>query len=306
MHPVLAMALGESDEVIARVPGRSRLRCSTASRCGRRRLEVETGFYLLAIRRAGRYLYRPRGMVRLAGRRRAHRERTRRGSGAARRAVRLPARRGRRHRRDRAGPARRARSRRPGSRPAQAGRIRRTPGGGRAAARRGAPSRRGRPHRPRTRRRVAVHLRDLGHDRRRADRRAGAGPRARRRRSRAYPGSRTAAATTRSERTSSSSVEVGQREDAQRGVAGQLGGEPTDAEHHERSERRVAGHPDDRLDARRRPSAARPRRPSRRRGGSPSRRTRPGRRRRRPARGAPRRRRSCGRSRPEPALSATG
>jgi len=28
-------------------------------------LEVETGFYLLAIRRAGRYLYRPRGMVRL-------------------------------------------------------------------------------------------------------------------------------------------------------------------------------------------------------------------------------------------------
>ena len=29
------------------------------------RLEVETGFYLLAIRREGRYVYRPRGHVRL-------------------------------------------------------------------------------------------------------------------------------------------------------------------------------------------------------------------------------------------------
>ena len=29
------------------------------------KLELETGFYLLAIRRAGRYIYRPRGPVRL-------------------------------------------------------------------------------------------------------------------------------------------------------------------------------------------------------------------------------------------------
>lgn len=59
LHPVLAMALGESDEVIARMPvadgapavGRS-LRELT--------LELETGFYLLAIQRGGTYLYRPR------------------------------------------------------------------------------------------------------------------------------------------------------------------------------------------------------------------------------------------------------
>jgi uncharacterized protein with PhoU and TrkA domain len=29
-------------------------------------LEIETGFYLLAIRRAGRYLYRPQAQVRIA------------------------------------------------------------------------------------------------------------------------------------------------------------------------------------------------------------------------------------------------
>ena len=38
-------------------------------------LELETGFYLLAIRRAGRYVYRPRGPVRAPGRRRADRDR---------------------------------------------------------------------------------------------------------------------------------------------------------------------------------------------------------------------------------------
>jgi uncharacterized protein with PhoU and TrkA domain len=64
MHPVLAMALGDSDEVIARVPVApgSQLDGVTLRDA---QLEVETGFYLLAIRRAGRYVYRPRGMVRL-------------------------------------------------------------------------------------------------------------------------------------------------------------------------------------------------------------------------------------------------
>jgi uncharacterized protein with PhoU and TrkA domain len=64
MHPVLAMAFGESDEVIARVPVApgSQLDGVTLREA---QLEVETGFYLLAIRRAGRYVYRPRGMVRL-------------------------------------------------------------------------------------------------------------------------------------------------------------------------------------------------------------------------------------------------
>ncbi len=64
MHPVLAIALGDSDEVIVRVP------VSPGSHLDGRalselQLELETGFYLLAIRRAGRYLYRPRGPVRL-------------------------------------------------------------------------------------------------------------------------------------------------------------------------------------------------------------------------------------------------
>ncbi len=64
MHPVLAMALGESDEVIARVPVApgSALDGRTLAEA---RLELETGFYLLAIQRAGRYIYRPRGHVRL-------------------------------------------------------------------------------------------------------------------------------------------------------------------------------------------------------------------------------------------------
>ena len=64
MHPVLAIAFGDSDEVIARVPVSpgSVIDGQTLSEL---QLELETGFYLLAIRRAGRYLYRPRGPVQL-------------------------------------------------------------------------------------------------------------------------------------------------------------------------------------------------------------------------------------------------
>ena len=64
MHPVLAIALGDSDEVIARVPvsAGSFLDGRTLAEA---QLELETGYYLLAIRRAGRYVYRPRGPVRL-------------------------------------------------------------------------------------------------------------------------------------------------------------------------------------------------------------------------------------------------
>ncbi len=64
IHPVLAVALGESDEVIVRVPVApgSVLDGITLAQAN---LELETGFYLLAIRRGGRYLYRPRGKVRL-------------------------------------------------------------------------------------------------------------------------------------------------------------------------------------------------------------------------------------------------
>jgi uncharacterized protein with PhoU and TrkA domain len=64
IHPVLAYALGESDEVIVRVPVApgSALDGRTLAEAN---LELETGFYLLAIRRGGRYVYRPRGRVRI-------------------------------------------------------------------------------------------------------------------------------------------------------------------------------------------------------------------------------------------------
>ena len=63
IHPVLAYAFGESDEIIVRVPVApgSPLDGQTLAEAN---LELETGFYLLAVRRGGRYLYRPRGRVR--------------------------------------------------------------------------------------------------------------------------------------------------------------------------------------------------------------------------------------------------
>jgi uncharacterized protein with PhoU and TrkA domain len=64
MHPILRVALGGSEEVLAWVPV-----AQGAVLDGRTlaevQIEIETGVYLLAIRRAGRYLYRPRGPVRL-------------------------------------------------------------------------------------------------------------------------------------------------------------------------------------------------------------------------------------------------
>ena len=62
---MLGLALGDTDEVIARVPVRagSQLDGSTLREA---KIELETGLYVLAVRRAGRYLYRPRGHVRLA------------------------------------------------------------------------------------------------------------------------------------------------------------------------------------------------------------------------------------------------
>ena len=64
IHPVLALSFGESDEVIVRVPVApgAPLDGQTLAEAN---LELETGFYLLAVRRGGRYLYRPRGRVRL-------------------------------------------------------------------------------------------------------------------------------------------------------------------------------------------------------------------------------------------------
>ena len=61
-HPVLAAALGERDEVIVRMPVAAGA-VADGRGLAELDLEMETGFYLLAVRRDGRYLYRPRGGV---------------------------------------------------------------------------------------------------------------------------------------------------------------------------------------------------------------------------------------------------
>jgi uncharacterized protein with PhoU and TrkA domain len=66
LHPILALALGESDEVVVRVPIAPGSQCDGHS-LHDLQLETETGFYLLAIRRDSRYLYRPRKDVVLRG-----------------------------------------------------------------------------------------------------------------------------------------------------------------------------------------------------------------------------------------------
>ena len=65
LHPVLAIALGETDDVVVRMPiaAGSALDGPTLAEA---KLDMEPGFSVLAIRRGGRYLYRPRGFVRLA------------------------------------------------------------------------------------------------------------------------------------------------------------------------------------------------------------------------------------------------
>ncbi len=64
VHPILALALGDADEVVVRVP------VAAGSQADGRTLrdlclETETGFFVLAIRRGGRYVYRPRPTVAL-------------------------------------------------------------------------------------------------------------------------------------------------------------------------------------------------------------------------------------------------
>lgn len=59
LHPIITLALGDADEVVVRVPVASGSQAEGRS-LGSLSLETETGFYLLAIRRGGRYVYRPR------------------------------------------------------------------------------------------------------------------------------------------------------------------------------------------------------------------------------------------------------
>jgi len=62
MHPVLAMALGESDVVVMRVPIAQGSAADGAT-IGSLQLDIEPGFHVLALLRGGRYVYRPRGYV---------------------------------------------------------------------------------------------------------------------------------------------------------------------------------------------------------------------------------------------------
>jgi uncharacterized protein with PhoU and TrkA domain len=62
LHPILAIALGESDEVVVKMPVAEGSRADGAS-LHELRLGVEPGFSILAVQRGGRYFYRPRGGV---------------------------------------------------------------------------------------------------------------------------------------------------------------------------------------------------------------------------------------------------
>jgi uncharacterized protein with PhoU and TrkA domain len=66
MHPILAVALGEADEVFVQYPigAHSALDGSVVSGT---QIGDDTGFHLLALKREGRYLYRPRRITLAAG-----------------------------------------------------------------------------------------------------------------------------------------------------------------------------------------------------------------------------------------------
>jgi uncharacterized protein with PhoU and TrkA domain len=64
LHPILQIALGESDEVVVRVPVAAGSQADGATLADLQ-LDVDPGFHVLAIRRGGRYLYHPRGHVAL-------------------------------------------------------------------------------------------------------------------------------------------------------------------------------------------------------------------------------------------------
>jgi len=64
IHPILSIALGETDEVVVRLPVAAGSRADHAT-LAEMRFNIEPGFAVLAVRRGGRYFYRPRGGVML-------------------------------------------------------------------------------------------------------------------------------------------------------------------------------------------------------------------------------------------------
>ena len=64
IHPILGIALGESDEVVMRVPVAAGSRADQAT-LAELQLNIEPGYAVLAVRRGGRFFYRPRGGMQL-------------------------------------------------------------------------------------------------------------------------------------------------------------------------------------------------------------------------------------------------
>jgi uncharacterized protein with PhoU and TrkA domain len=64
VHPILSIALGDADEVVVRVPVGEASPVDGATLADLH-LDIDPGFHVLAVRRGGRYLYRPRGAQRL-------------------------------------------------------------------------------------------------------------------------------------------------------------------------------------------------------------------------------------------------
>ena len=64
VHPIIKIALGESDEVVVRVPVAPASPADGAT-LHDLQLDVDPGFHVLAVRRGGRYIYSPRGHVEL-------------------------------------------------------------------------------------------------------------------------------------------------------------------------------------------------------------------------------------------------
>ena len=62
VHPILSIALGESDEVVVKLPVNEGSRAQGAT-LSDLRLNLEPGFQVLAVDRGGRWFYRPRGAV---------------------------------------------------------------------------------------------------------------------------------------------------------------------------------------------------------------------------------------------------
>jgi uncharacterized protein with PhoU and TrkA domain len=64
VHPILSIALGDADETVVRLPIKEHSRLDGAA-LGEVQLDIDPGFHVLAVRRGGRYAYRPRGAYRL-------------------------------------------------------------------------------------------------------------------------------------------------------------------------------------------------------------------------------------------------